>query len=512
MAQNLKTISETNFVLGYNDRDKPENLRTKSADGVKVYMADIKNGYVEENKIIKRTGFTHMGAVTTSKPVLGQNRFEISGGGKFILRAKDNSGSTNSVIEVYSGAAWTNLTGGTSQTAGLKHQFVTVNNACYIFDGADVVLKTTDGATTSTVAAIPIGTNAVWFHNYLFVYGVTGNKSTLYFSDVNTPETFDGTNGYININPGDNDDLVGHATLADNLLMFKKNMVWGLTGFGTTDFTLDDLFERSSGNGTMASGSRSATPDAVYYLSFQGDVPHFRKLVKSAYGNIVDGGIISSEITGTMRRLVTTQMSNCAGIYDGRKIRWSVCTSGTTNNEELVYDTITGGWVRNTGINASVYHISTLSGVEQVCFGSATTSGKSHKFDGATSDDGTAIDFSVTTPMYAPIPGHKCRFKYLYMTGDVSSAVDVTVDYSPDGFSFDNLGTLSLSGQGAVFGTAIFDTSKFGATTVARDRLDYAGGQAYYMQYKFSNSELDEELSIREWELFYQPKALRSIN
>ena len=67
--QNLRKISEKNFILGYNDRDKPENLRGSS----KVYMADIKNGYIEQNKIIKRTGYNDIGDVPVSKAILGQN-------------------------------------------------------------------------------------------------------------------------------------------------------------------------------------------------------------------------------------------------------------------------------------------------------------------------------------------------------------------------------------------------------------------------------------------------------
>lgn len=508
MAQLLRKISETEFVKGYNDKDKPENLR-------KGYMADLLNCFIEQNKIVKRKGYSLVGNTPVSKPILGQARHEPSGGSKYILRARDNSGSTNSVVESWSGSGnWATLTGASSQTAGAKHEFVLASNATYIFtDAGNTVLKTTNGTSTSTVAGIPAGKDARWFHNFLFVFGVSGNKSRLYFSDVNTPETFDAVNGYIDVNPGDNEDITALAVLNDELLIFKNTRIWSLTGFGVSDFTLTNLGERITGIGTDSSRGIVETGNDVYYLSYRGKTPHFRSIQRTKFGQLVDAGIISDDISGTMDRLVTSRSSQVAGIFDGRKVWWSVPTdASTTNNEVLVYDTLSQGWTRHTGINANVFHISTISGEVQLYFGESGNNARSYKLDTTTNDNGVAIDFQVKTPLYAPVEGVKSRFKYLYMTGDVETDVDVDIDYSPDGFTLSDLGTISFTGAGAMFGSAIFGTSKFGATTVARDRLDFAGGQAYYMQYRFRNNVLDEDVSIREWEIFYQPKHIRGIN
>lgn len=504
--QNLRIIQENTFTKGYNDKDKPENLK-------EGYMADLVNCFIEENKIVKRKGYSIIGDTPVSKAILGQNRHEPSGGTKYILRARNNAGDTNAVIESWSGSgSWSALSSGSSQTASAKTEFVMASSATYIFNGSNTVGKTTNGTSMTTVAAIPIGTTARWFHNFLFVVGVSGNKSRLYFSDVNTPETFDAVNGLIDVNPGDNEDIIALGVQKDVLLIFKPTAVWGLTGYGTADFTLTNLTNRFTSLGTNALRSVVEVGNDTYYLSYMGKTPHFRSVQRTSFGELVDGGIISDDITGTMNRLVTTQISSCAGVFDGRKIWWSVCTSGTTNNEVLVYDTLTKGWTRQTGITANVLHISTISGKIQVYFGESTATAKSYVLDTTTNDNGAAIAFSVKSPLYNPTPGRKSRYKYLYVTGDVNSAVDLDVNYSPDGFSDQDLGTISLTGQGAAFGTAIFGTSKFGATTVARDRLDFAGGNAYYMQYIMSNSMIDQDLSIREWEIFYAPKPIRSIN
>ena len=404
---------------------------------------------------------------------------------------------------------WAALTSGSSQTVSLNHEFVSAENATYIFNGTDTVGKTTNGTSMSTVAAIPIGRGAKWWHNFLFVFGVTGNRSRLHFSDVNEPETFDGVNGLIDINTDDNENIERVAALKDTLIIFKYSAVFLLTGYGISDFTLANLKDFGTGIGTIAPRSVVETGNDVYFLTFYGDVPHFKSIRRTTEDALVDGGIISDAITGSMKRLITSRLNQTAGVFDGRRIWWSVCTSGTTNNEVFVYDTLTGGWVRLTGINANIFHLSTISGTPSIYFGSSTANVLSYQMDGATNDNGAAISFLVDTPMYNPQPGYKSRYKYLYITSDVSSDVDLDIDYSPDGFTFTDLKTLSFTGEGAEFGTAIFDTSKFGATTLARNKI-FAGGTANYMQYRFQNAVVDEEVTIREWEIFWSRRSLRA--
>src|SRR4030042_5215683 len=104
MAQEFKNIIENNVILGYSDRDTPESLRTKLTSGLQVYMADIVNAFIEENKIIKRNGYSAIGNVPVATAILGQDRHEPYGSSKYILRARNNAGATNSVVEGWSGS------------------------------------------------------------------------------------------------------------------------------------------------------------------------------------------------------------------------------------------------------------------------------------------------------------------------------------------------------------------------------------------------------------------------
>lgn len=509
MAQDLKRIFEGSFLLGYNDRDKPEALRVSDT---KVWMADILNGFIEENKIIKRTGYGSIGDAPVSKSILGQTRHEPNGGSKYILRARDNSGSTNSVIEGWPGSGnFTTLTSATSQTAGAKHNFFMANNATYILNTAkDAVLKTSNGTSASAVAGAPAGIDGIWFHNYAFIFGTAANPDRLFWSTLGDPDTWNTGADYVDVNPGDSEPIQKLAVLNDQLLIFKASRVWALTGFGTTDFTVADLGERVTKVGTSAPGSVVETGNDVYYLSYRGQTPHFRSIRRTNEGNLIDGGIISDEITGTMNRLTTTQIAKTSGEFDGRKIWWAIPTdASTSNNEVLVYDTLTNGWTRHTGINASVIHISSVSGEEQLYFGSSTANGKSYHMDGSTDDDGAAIDFQVKTPFYG-VPGYKSKWKYLYITADSSQDVDLDVDVSRDGFTFSDLATVDLTGLGAAFGFAVWGVSRFGSTTLVKERIDSAGGTSYFVQYRFRNNAVDENVTLREWELFYKPRGLRA--
>lgn len=510
MAQELSRIVENYFLLGYNDRDKPETLRMGKG---KIWMADIVNAFVDENKIIKRNGYSTIGNAPQTKVILGQNRHEPYGSSKYILRARNNAGDTNSVIEGWPGTGnWTELTSATSQTADSPHEFVTINNATYIFNEAgDPVLKTTNGTSASVVAAIPEGIDGRWFHNFFFVFGVSSNPARLYFSDVTDPETF-AVDSYIDVDPGDNEPIIALAVLNDELLIIKPSRVWSLFGFGVSDFTLDDIGERGTNIGTVARRSVVETGNDVYYLSYRGDVPHFRSLRQTKEGFIIDGGIVSDDITGTMKRINTSQISKVAGEFDGRRVWWAIPTgTSVENNEVVVLDTLTGGWTRHTGIAASVLHLSTLPGYPAIYFGSAGETGKSYRFDNSKSDDGEDIEMIIKSPFYGPQPGYKAKYKYMYVTTDANAGAELEVKYSLDGFTFVDLETLNLTGTGAAFGSAIFGISRFGETTISKHRINNAGGDAYWMQYQFYNNASDEDIVIRGWEIFYKLRGLRDI-
>ena len=499
--QNLKAIRETDFSKGYNDRTKPELL----PEG---YCADALNCWVDNQLIQKRTGYSLAGNTSAvTKPILSLGSVK-PGASEYLWRARDDADGDYAIIEYWSGTGnWTTVTDADEQTAGKEHIFITANNAGYIINDTDTVLKSANGTTTSTAASFPKGIDGKWFHNYMFVLTAAGR---LYWSNLNDPDTYD-VDDYIDINPNDGDIAVGLAVLKDELFIFKKNRVWALTGFGASDFTVADMGERASGMGAQSRQSIIETGNDIYFLDFSGNIPQFRSIQRTRYGAIVAGSIISEAIEGTMDDIAKSQLGNCAGIFDGRKIWWAVTDTGTYNNLVLVYDTLTKGWVRFTGLNASCWTQSSLVSNNKIYFGDGSAHTKTYVLDSSTSDNGTAIDMQFKSRMYNPFPESKCKWKYMYIACDVDSAASLDIDYSRDGFGFNDLDDLTLTGSGSVF-PVTFGTSRFGTASIVRERIDSAGGISYKMQYKFSNNTTTDTVNIREYQLLYKPKGLRASN
>jgi len=496
--QDLKIIRETTFVKGYNDKLKPELL-------LEGYCSDALNCFVDDQTIKKRGGYTEQGTdVSISKSILSQSAVEFSDGTTFIIRARDDAAGTNCVIETWNGSgAWTSLAA--SQTASKDHVFVVAKDACYIMNDTDVVLKTSNGTTTSTVASFPVGVDAKWFHNYMFVLR---KDSRLFWSDLNDPDTWDQDNNFIDVNPGDGDTAIGLATLKDELEILKQDRVWSLTGFGTADFTVSDMGERLTGTGTVGRKSIVETGNDVYFLSLSGGVPHFRSIMRTKEGFIMAGEIISDAIEGTMKGLNKNALYGCAGIFDGRKIWWSVPVSGPSNDLALVYDTLTKAWTRHTGINAADWCVSSVGGFPEVYFGEATETAKTYKLDDSTSDNGTAIDMRLVSRMYNPFPERKCKWKYLTVAADLTDDADLDVDYSVDGITFTDLATVSLTHTGGEFPYEF--GSAFAVNQIDRERIDSGGGTSYKMMYRFANNTTTDDVTIREYQVMYKPRGLRS--
>ena len=488
------------------DKFRPEIL----ADG---YAAAAQNCFLDEEKITKRNGYALVANDLGSKPCLGLGALETGAGSKTIFSVFDDATSTNSDIYYWEGSGnWATITGATDLTAGKIGNFVQANNNTYYFNQTDTVRKIA-GTTATSIAAIPLGLYGVWFHNFLFVSGVTANPSRLYWSDVGAPDTHSGgVSGNVDINPDDGEPITGLSSLKDELIIFKRSRVWSLTGFGTTTFTLADITERLTGIGTLSHKSIINTGNDLLFISFLGQIPHIKALSRTRFGTLVDGGIISDPIATTMNGLNKGALDKVAAIFDGRKA-WIAVPNGasTFNNLVLVYDTVDKSWTKHTGINASNWLSFGIGSTIEIYFGEGNTDSKVYKL-GTTKDDNSAtIAFQYTTKKIRPSPEKENTWIYLYVTADATGNYDVTVEYSLDGFTFTTLGTLNLLGIGATWGTGVWGTMKWGSTDTVRERFAFPSITSQDIQLRFTNTTDDADISITEYELFFKTKGLRDV-
>jgi len=496
-------IRETDFK-GYNDTKDAEELG-------QGFLADAVNCFCDGH-IVKRNGYTIIGNdIGLDKACQGLKGVRFANGTKELI------GVFNGLIYKWTGSGnWSALTGSYTLSETALVDIVVANNNVYFFDGTNTVPKY-NGTTVSTVGAIPKGAYAEWFNNQLNVAGILNDPNALQSSVIGDPETFSGTTSSdLDINANDGDYITGLGILKNELIVYKVNRSFAVTGFGSDALTIADIQEKVTGTGTVSNRSIVNIGNHLIALTFQGDIPEFHKITRTVYGTIVDGGSISDDIQKTMGGLNKTLLNKCVGVFDGQYVWWAVCNgSSTTNNLVLTYDVINKGWTRHTGINASVIDIFAISTTKQeIYFGEATAVSQAYTMDSSTSDNGADIDFSVKTRRYGgDEPEIKKKYKRVSLTAEESGDYDITCDYSTDGFSFDNLGTINLLGTGSIFDNIVLDTSRLGETDINKASFNIPKSRDFYIQFQFTNSSDTSEINIRDWQLvLYKKRPMEITN
>ena len=509
MQFDLRVIREALMPKGYNDKLPPEYVESG-------FLVDAQNAIITDEKILKRHGFTLFGNDTGNKPILGLQGVTTSDGIKRMYKFHNKEDNTAiRILETTNGQQWDLLNENLLLGSGNPVNCVVAQDKVICFDGISVPVAITPGSPSVPAYVVdgnfPRGAFAVWFHNFLFVAGDDDYPNRLFWSDVDDPLDFTGgVAGNVDVNPNDGDRILGLGILKDELLIFKRNRIWSLTGFGTTQFTLGDINENISGFGAVSHRSIINVGNDVLYMSDVGGEPEFRSVNRTRYGTIVEGGTISDPINNSMRTLEKTQLQNVVAEFDGRRAYFACPTSGNTRNDRIfVYDTVNKGFVRWTGMHPACFAKMDFSGVIQIYFGTSQDDSKVYVFDDSDSDDGQPIDFYVITRRYGGNrPEIKKKWKYCYVTAEKLGNYDLNVDQSPDGYTYESLGRVHLTPTGTTF-PITFDEAPLGVSDTTRQRLDFAKKTSYYLQLKFWNNEADQPVAIRHWELLYKERALR---
>lgn len=503
MSSKKYIIREKKFI-GYNDTDPPEQL----SEGM---LMTAKNVFCGTGEIVKRGGYSMIGSDVGDSACQGFIGVQFADGTKELVAV------FNGLVYKWTGTGnFTAISGSYTLSTTALIDIVVANNNVYFFDGANTVPKY-NGTTMSTVAGIPVGHYAKWFHNQLHVAGILNDPNALKSSTIGDPETFaGGTSSDLDVNPNDGDRITGLKELNDELMVFKENRVWSMTGFGTSALTLNDVNDRITGFGTNSHFGIVSTGNDLIYLSFLGNKPHLRSLKRTQYATLVDGGIVSEGIETTMNGINKGQLNKVAAIFDGR-YAWFAIPEGSSaiNNIVLVLDIETldkkdKGWTKMTGINASCFESFAISTTPQLYFGESRANSKVYVFDNSTSDDGAAIDFDIISRRYGGDASEiKKKWYWVWLWVKETGNYDVEIDYSNDGFSYDTLGTINLSGAGSELDTMILDTSRLGVTDVKKDRFTFPKLNGHYLQLRAHESSTDASVTIRNWEIvFYKRRPI----
>lgn len=496
--QNLQHILETDFKKGMNNQVKPEYV--KPGQVVKAL-----NCLVGDQKIVKGPGTSILFNMGYGNPILGGISTKNE-----VYVASNEPGDNYCYIYRYTGAGNPVAVAGASLTKDLPVDFVDTGTAVYVFNGTDVVGKLV-GATYTTIATIPKGKWGVYVNNRLYTAGVTGAVNTLYYSDANAPETHGGSNNII-ISDSLRSTISGLNVLSSNLVIGRTDNVMTFAGFTTDSFAVKNLVDNLPNFGSRSHRAMVNTGDDLLFLSFSGGTPHIRSLKLTTYGSINDGGIVSGDIEATMRTLNKARLDQVAGGFDGRYAYWSVPTgSSLTNNLTIILDTFeNGGWTIHEDMDASVYFRSDIvDNSEYLYFGSANADSIVTGIDQSIySRAGADISMELISRVYRQQATRKSKNKYLYTVTGEDTAGDICVEASPDGYTWEEQGTIDHQA-----GTNVFPFTfpfNFGTTSNQRKRTNLKTNSSYTYQLRFTESS-SEAVVINEWDLYYYNRYLRDI-
>lgn len=229
-----------------------------------------KNCHFLGKGINKRAGWTKLAtaAVGTANALTGVFQGSWVSGGVVTRKVLATDGIT---VFWLNSTTWTDITGALTLTAPATAvvSFVQMNNLVIGYDGTNAPWKW-DGA-TAAIAALggspPTGNIAIVWMNRLFWAGVGTAQTRLYYSEIGDPENNPAAN-YLDVPSAyDGDPITGLSILYGNLIIFKRNSIYILTGDAPSNFVLS---KTNSSVGCVSPYSIAPVGNLVYFVSDKG--------------------------------------------------------------------------------------------------------------------------------------------------------------------------------------------------------------------------------------------------
>lgn len=362
MARRELQLIQQDFSGGLNTRDPQNRIADNEAVSIdNCLFGDYYTG-------LKKRGGTskfNTATISSSDPI------------KSLFMFTKTDGTYDKWLCVCNGTLYESGVGTWSSVGALSNDdpcsFLQWDDICYIANGTDY--KQYDGTTLSNVAGSPPSCKYQVFHKErIYVCGDPANPNKASWCDTGDPTTWD-ANSYINIKKDDGDKLTGLAVSRDNLLFYKNNSVWALSGTPSTyeAFFLSQLSEEI---GCIAPKSLVSYKDVHIFLAHDGVYMYS------------SGFTLLSDKIGTLISGMSNALNSCAAIH--KSVYWlGYNPSGASANEEvLTFDTRLSAWARLKNINASVL---ALDGSKDLFYGDSTDGFLWQAEDGL-DDDGTDID------------------------------------------------------------------------------------------------------------------------
>lgn len=365
----------------YND---PQEVGAASATDMLNVDIDVRG------RVRNRDGSTALTSAAASAHLLGMN-YSNAGGAEHIVAWVFNvitpySLSTGTAAATQAGAPDSNNSFARFGNSSNSRLYVAANVATTIYRWSGTAWASVTVPNTPNLAAVTPNDNRLAL--------ASNTASTVYFSAVNDPETYDSTD-FVNLWAGDGEGIMALTRWRDKLFAFKqtKFAVFTGTSVDSDGGAIFNYYGVDAGRGVSAIGAAVASEEGVYFADATGiylttgDTPRYISRALEPY--------LRTGAYGSLPAISTA--SGVILVYHDRRL---YVTYPTSPYPTLVYDPALDAWLvwkLGAGSMASVPQSSAFRGVY---FGE-TASKKIAKVDSTVAtDQSVAVSWSYTSGAY----------------------------------------------------------------------------------------------------------------
>lgn len=220
-ASRLKLDWEVPFFGGLDTTSDPS---ASVPDGMSEEASPdtLNTVYDKVQSVGSRKGYSKLLTTSLTNMIGGMFSYYRSDGTKQLIYGSGNH------LYKYNNAGGSTVLTGTPATFTTNQQwdFDELLDNVYGVNGTDSLMVY--NGTTYSVANAAVKAQFMKIHKNR-IYAANANSSTIYFSDAGAPSSFP-VNNFIAINTNDGQNITGIDSVLDNLIIFKDESVWILTG------------------------------------------------------------------------------------------------------------------------------------------------------------------------------------------------------------------------------------------------------------------------------------------
>ena len=444
-----------------------------------------RNGYTRLNTTAFNSGATWTGLYWYEKKATATN--------KLIGVAGDKLGKMDDLD-----GTWDDITGSLTLTAG-NDNHVSWTTQIDVAVGTNNVNppfrwdQTGNGTTLDVVAGLTQAKFVRTFANRLVLANVTisgtAHKSRFMWYPLDSL-TSPSASAFRDVNTNDGQEITGIEVLGEECIIFKDRSIWKAQNIGDPDLPFRFIKTRSH-VGCVSGYSIQQSNNGLIFQSQDG-------------WYFFDGNNsfkLSEKVTATIDTYNDNRFPQTQSVlYQKNNLYIASVTNsgGSTHDRNLTFNDLNGAWSKYSGLNANAFARVYDNNEEKIFFGDY--SGFVYQFDVGDNDNPggteTAIDaFYYTAWLNFDDIVNVKGIPHIYIFHKISEST-LSFSYSYDFDESDAFTqTFTLSGGGAIYGTAVFGTDVYGVSGGKVQRRDLSD-RGRVVRLKFANNNVDETFEI----------------